>query len=243
MKVIIVVLIMGMPICSPPLLQTSDRSRAQADVERILAKYVQATGGVAAHQKLTSRVEKGEWENTTRGVRCSIEIYSKAPNQRVELLDAPENRGPTGRGYDGTNGWSMNMTETGLRQLEGAELATMRRESDFYRTIKLGRLYARLSAIGLEQVNGREVHVLEAIPENGNPEKLYFDAQTGLLIRRDMVYGKTRVQHYFDDYREVDGVKLPFVIRSEGPVRLITRLNSIKHDVPIDDTKFKSPSN
>ena len=55
--------------------------------------------------------------------RHPVEIYAKAPNKRVEMLDAPENRGATGRGHDGTTGWSMNMTETGLRYLEGAELA------------------------------------------------------------------------------------------------------------------------
>jgi hypothetical protein len=243
MKSIILLLFLGIPISSSTPLQTTNPSNATPKVEEILAKYVQATGGAAAHQKLTSRIEKGEWENATRGVRFHIEIYSKAPNQRVELLDAPENRGSTGRGYDGTSGWSMNMTETGLRPLEGAELATVRRDSDFYRPIRLDRLYARLTATGVERVNGREVYAVAAIPESGNPEKLYFDVETGLLSRRDMVYGKTPVQHYFEDYRDVDGIKLPFVIRSEGPVRVITRLKEIKHNIPIDDEKFKSPSN
>lgn len=73
--------------------------------------------------------------------------------------------------------------------------------------------------------------------------KLYFDAATGLLSRRDMVYGTTPVQHYYEDYREIDGIKLPFLMRSEGPVRVITRLTEIKHNVPIDDAKFKTPVN
>ena len=47
-----------------------------------------------------------------------------------------------------------------------------------------------------------------------------------------------------EDYREIDGIKVPFVLRSEGPVRVVTRLTEIKHNVPIEDTKFKSsPSN
>jgi outer membrane lipoprotein-sorting protein len=239
---IVLLLVLGLPVSSSTPLQIANPTKTTPKVEEILANYVQATGGVAAHQKLTSRVEKGEWENATRGVKCGIEIYSKAPNKRVELLDAPENRGPTGRGYDGTSGWSMNMTETGLRTLEGAELATLGRESNFYRAIELDRLYLRLTVTGAERINNREVYIVEAIPESGNPEKLYFDAETGLLTRRDMVYGKTPVQHYFEDYREVDGIKLPFVIRSEGPVRVITRLREIKHNVSIDDEKFKSPS-
>ena len=231
------------PGAFPGLPQTTDSSKALPTVEQVLRKYVEALGGSSAHLKLTTRVEKGEWENATRGIRHPVEIYAKAPNKRVELLDAPENRGATGRGHDGTTGWSMNMTETGLRYLEGAELAGAQRESDFYRQIRLDRLYVRLAVVGKEGLGGREVYVVDATPESGNPEKLYFDVETGLLSRRDMVYGKTPVQHYYEDYRNVDGIKLPFVVRSEGPVKVITRLTEIKHNVPIEDARFKSPSN
>ncbi|HLF83173.1 MAG TPA: hypothetical protein VI837_03265 [Blastocatellia bacterium] len=241
MKSIIVVLALSLPVSFPASLQTIDPPKTLPTVGQVLARYIEASGGSAAHHKLTSRIAKGEWENVTRGVRFPIEIYSKAPNKRVEMLDAPENRGFTGRGYDGTAGWSMNMTETGLRPLEGAELATMQRESDFYRQIRLDRLYQRLTFAGKERINGREVYSIEAIPESGNTEKLYFDCETGLLSRRDMVYGKTPVQHYYEDYRDIDGIKVPFVLRSEGPVRVITRLTEIKHNFPIEDAKFKSP--
>ncbi|MEK6406529.1 MAG: hypothetical protein AABN34_06160 [Acidobacteriota bacterium] len=241
MKSIILALAISLPFPFPALLQTTDSSKALPTVEQVLAKYVESIGGRAAQQKLTTRVANGEWENVTRGVRFPIEIYSRAPNKRVEILDAPENRGFTGRGYDGSAGWSMNMTETGLRQLEGAELATMQRESDFYRQIKLDQLYKRLTLTGKDRIAGQEVYAIEAIPESGNPEKLYFDAETGLLSRRDMIYGTTPVQHYYEDYRDIDEIKLPFILRSEGPVRLITRVKQIKHNVPIDDARFKSP--
>jgi hypothetical protein len=243
MKSIILVFAISLPFPFPALLQTTDSTKALPTVEQVLGKYVEAIGGNAAHQKLTTRVAMGEWENATRGVRCPIEIYAKAPNKRVELLDAPENRGATGRGYDGTAGWSMNYTETGLRPLEGAELAAVGRESDFYRAIRLDRLYVGLTVMSGERIDGREVYIVEAVPESGDSEKLYFDGETGLLRRRDVVYGKTPVQHHYEDYRDVDGIKLPFVLRSEGPVRVITRLTEVKHNVPIEDAKFKSPPN
>jgi outer membrane lipoprotein-sorting protein len=242
MRAIVLTLAICFPFSLPVPLQTPDSSRALPSVEQVLAKYVASIGGSAAHQKLTTRVATGEWENVTRGVRFPIEIYSKAPNKRVEILDAPENRGFTGRGYDGAAGWSMNMTETGLRQLEGAELAATQRESDFYRQITLDHLYKQLKVSGTDRIGGKDVYVVEAVPESGNPEKLYFDAETGLLSRRDMVYGKTPVQHYYEDYRAVDGIKVPFVMRSEGPVRTVTTLREIKHNVPIDDARFKSPA-
>jgi zinc protease len=239
MKSFILSLLMALTVT--PSIQTIDSSKTLPTVEQVLSRYVEATGGSAAHHKFTTRLAKGEWENVTQGVRMQIEIYAKAPNMRVEVLDAPQNQGFAGRGYDGTAGWSMNMTETGLRQLDGPELATSRRESDFYRQLRLDRLYERLAVAGKERVNGRDVYRVDAIPEIGNPEKLYFDCETGLLSRRDVVYGTTPVQHYFEDYRDVDGIKLPFVLRSEGPVRVVTRLTEIKHNVPIEDARFKSP--
>jgi len=220
--------------------QTTDSSKPLPAVGELLDKYFQAAGS-GVRQGYMTRVAKGEWENITRGVRHPIEIYAKVPDKRVEILDAPENRGFTGRGYDGAAGWSMNMTETGLRQLEGVELAVMQRESYFYWHTQLDHGYRRLQVTRREKIAGREAYVVDALPESGNPEKLYFDAETGLLSRRDVVYGTTPVQHYYEDYRDVDGIKLPFRIRSEGPVRLLTTLTEIKHGVPIDDSKFKSP--
>lgn len=221
--------------------QSIDSSRSLPTIDQVLDKYIRAIGGREANEKIKTRIATGVWDNVTRGVRFPIEIYSKAPNKRVEMLDTTENRGFTGRGYDGTNGWSTNMTETGLRQLEGAELAMIERESDFYRALRLDQLYKRLTVTAKENIDGRDVYVVEAIPETGNPEKLYFESASGLLFRRDVVYGKTPVHHYFEDYTDIDGIKLPLTLRSEGPIKLVTRLKEIKHNVAIDDAKFKSP--
>src|SRR5262245_46778658 len=221
--------------------QTPNPPTALPTVEQVLEKFVAAIGGRSTYEKLTSRVAKGQWQNITRGTQYPIEIYSKAPNLRVEVLEIPENLGPTARGYDGVRGWSSNLTETGLRILEGAELGIMQRESDFYRLIKLERLYKRLSITGVERIEGREAYCVEAVPEVGNTEKFYFDVETSLLTRRDITYGRSPVQQYFDDYRIVDGIKLPFVLRSEGAVNVITRLTDVRHNTPIDDRIFKIP--
>jgi len=63
-------------------------------------------------------------------------------------------------------------------------------------------------------------------------EKWYFDALTGFLLRRGNIY--------YDDYREVDGVKLPFKVTDDSSYGfgVVVRLNEIKHNVPIDQSKF-----
>ena len=241
MKYVIATIAIGLILVVQAAPQNVESSKALPTIDQLLEKYIRAIGGRDAQEKIKTRIAIGEWDNVTRGVRFAIEIYSKAPDKRVEILDASENRGITGRGYDGTSGWSMNMTETGLRPLEGAELAMIARESDFYRALRLDQLYKRLTVTAKENIEAREVYVVEAVPETGNPEKLYFEVASGLLFRRDVVYGKTPVHHYFEDYKDIDGIKLPFTLRSEGPIRLVTRLKEIRHNVAIDDARFKSP--
>ena len=52
------------------------------------------------------------------------------------------------------------------------------------------------------------------VPEGGDPTRMYFDKQTGLLLRvvsqNHDADGVTVLREDLDDYRDVDGVKVPF---------------------------------
>jgi hypothetical protein len=142
-------------------------------------------------------------------------------------------------------GWEDN-PQTGLRDITGSELAAMKRYADFYGAIKLKDLYPKMTLKGKESVNGRDAYVIEATPPDGPPETMYFDADSGLLVRTQREaegpYGKATVDTTFDDYREVDGIKLPYVMRfSMGAFAFVIKLSEVKHNVPIDDAKFDKP--
>lgn len=238
---------------SKPVQEGANASASTPTVDQILDKYVQAIGGKAAFEKLKTRVMKGTSENLTTSRVAAIEIYAKAPNKRVEMVGAADY--DSSRGFNGAVGWSLNMTETGFRELSGHGLAAEKREAEFHREIKLRDLYPRLTLAGKEKVGDREAYVIEATPADGDTEKLYFDVQTGLLIRRDGTIEmpkdgripvesliKIPVESYFEDYREIDDVKLPFTVRHSLPgVRTITRFKEIKHNTPIGDAKFNKP--
>jgi hypothetical protein len=54
--------------------------------------------------------------------------------------------------------------------------------------------------------------------------------------------GKLQVQTVLGDYTEVDGIKLPFTLRqAAGPLEFVIKLQEVKHNVPVDDEKFKKP--
>jgi hypothetical protein len=72
--------------------------------------------------------------------------------------------------------------------------------------------------------------------------------ETGLLLRRTTStatpVGVIPEQVDFEDYRDVDGLKMPFTIRVStiDPSYSITRkFTEIKLNVPIDEMRFNKP--
>jgi zinc protease len=226
--------------------QTTPAKPAEAmpTVDQILDKYVQAVGGKAAIQKLNSTFSKGTIDIPVAGVSGPIEIYAKAPNKSVAIIDIP-GFGKVMEGYDGTVGWAQD-PQTGLREKTGVELAAVKRGSDYYRDIKLKDLYTKMEVKGKQKVGDRETYVVEATPAEGAPDKYYFDTQTGLIVRMDQVLesplGQIPFESILEDYRDVDGVKTPFVVRRNSSViNLTIKLDEVKHNVPVEDAKFAKP--
>ena len=93
-----------------------------------------------------------------------------------------------------------------------------KRDADFFDCLNLKRKYSDLSVTGIETVNHREAYVVTGVPADDSPEELYFDKQTGLLLRKATIVptalGDSPMEINYDDYRDTgSGVKMPFLIR------------------------------
>jgi zinc protease len=213
--------------------------------DQILDKFVQAIGGKAAVEKVTSRVSKGTFEIPAMGAGGPIEMYAKAPNKNLVIINIP-GFGTVQQGYNGAVAWAQEPT-SGLRELSGGELVSAKREAEFYADIKFKEMYPKMTVKGKDKVGDKEVYVIEATPSEGSPAQLYFDTQTGLLLRSDREaetpQGKMHVETYLEDYREVDGIKMPFTVKQVTPAISFTiKVEEVKHNVPVEDTKFNKPS-
>ncbi len=236
----------SVPAVGQNLWQQSNQATKEASplptVEQLLERYVQAVGGREAIEKVTSRVLKGSRVGAD-GVLVPEEIYSKAPNKLLVITSYPKQVFRTG--FNGSQGWARS-NET-ARDLPAEMLAQVRREAEFYKETRLKDLYSKLAVVGRALVGEREAFVVEATPtEGGSPEKLYFDVQTGLLVRKyseaKTVLGQFPTETDYEDYREVDGVKLPFTIRWSIPGRSWGRkITEVKQNVTVDDAQFNKP--
>jgi len=219
--------------------------------DQILDRYIQAVGGAQKLAKLTSFVAKGTYSGfDTSTDKVPVEVYAKAPDQRATILHAPVGGGVTKDAtttYDGHSGW-INAANTlvPMLTLTGGNLEGAKVDAalSFPGGIKTFLTNWR-AGFPETSIGGRNIQVIEG-NIGGSGVKLYFDKQSGLLVRQ-LRYAKTVVglnptQVDYSDYREIAGVKLPFkwiVTWTDGQSTF--EMNSIQPNVPIDPTKFAMP--
>ena len=238
---------------APPFWARPPQSSAAGPpaLEQVLNKYVDAIGGRAAFEKLTSRVMKGSIEAPATGdtgsiVPGTIEVDQKAPDKWASHISFPGGGGDD-RGYNGKTAWAIDPDE-GPKDLSAAETAPLRLLADFYRPIRLQELFPKMALKGKARINSQDCYLVEAPHPDGSLEKFYFEVRTGLLVRDEVPLdvpdeGRTTVVNDFEDYRTVDGIKLPFTVRQTSPdFDYIIRYTDIRHNVSIDDAKFQKPS-
>jgi len=212
--------------------------------DEVFTKYLKARGGEEALGKFKSRVERGSVEVAPMGAKGTFETSQKAPDKVVTTINLA-GLGTIQNGYDGAVGWSKDPFN-GLRELQGGELSAMRRGA-LFNPAGWRKLYREMKVTGRAKVGERETYIVEAAHEGGTPDKLYFDTQTGLLLRTDAVVegpqGRVPTESTFEDYREVDGILMPHTTRVvQGPVTFIVRVEEVKHDAPVEDKIFAKPA-
>ncbi|MGH9766428.1 MAG: hypothetical protein ACREAB_03260 [Blastocatellia bacterium] len=222
------------------------KAAALPSADEILEKYIKAMGGKEAIEKTTSRAAKGSFEIEAMNLIGTFESYQKAPDKIANLFTIP-GVGGGAQVFDGAKGWDSNPM-TGLRELGGEELATLKREADFYQPLNFKKHFPKVEVKSKETVGKSETYLLIATPAEGGPEKLYFDIASGLLVRQDSeretAQGKMAIEEYFDDYKDVGGVKVPHTMKQVSAMFAMTlKFTEVKNNVPIEDTKFAKPAN
>jgi len=224
-------------------------------VDQIIAKYAAALGGEQAIRKVTSRVITGtQMIPTGPGgsvpMPATIERDQKAPNLVVNVYHTSTYT--ISDGFDGTRAWSQDMSG---RVTEPPRLDQLRakRDADFYLPLDLKQTYTQMQVRGVARVNDHDAYVVIARPQGDMAERLYFDVQTGLLLRKWSTLptpaGNAPFQVDYADYRDTgSGVKFPFLItmnpanaRSEPTSNATIRVTKVQDNAPLDTPKFTKP--
>jgi photosynthetic reaction center cytochrome c subunit len=210
--------------------------------DKLIDAWIQASGGADAIRKVSSRVQKGQMTGFG-GRTMPIEIFAKAPNKRISVMQTP--RGESITAYDGNGGWMTG--REGPHPMTAAESDAARIDADMELPLHLREEFTGFRVRPTEKVGSRDVWLLVAAREGKTPVKLYFDQQTGLLLRQvryaDTALGEMPTQIDYADYRDVDGVKVAFrwtLARPNG--RFTISVDSTQQNVPVEDAKFAMPA-
>lgn len=233
------------PAASPAAGQPSPTpTPAPPTADQILAKYTDAIGGQAAIDKMKTRVMKGTYAGFN-GAELQFEASLSAPDKFYVAVTTPQ--GISERGSDGKVTWEKNAR--GVNELTNPVLDQMKSMFLSFSNIKLKEEFPRLRLGGRDKIGDRNVVIVSGTTADNHRARLFFDTETGLLLRRisytDTMIGVIPEQIDFEDYRDVDGLKLPFTFKmsSVEPGLVSTRKYSeIKLNAPVDDSKFKMPA-
>lgn len=240
----------------------------QPSADQILDKYIQASGGAQRLAGLTSVLATGTSVGFGGfGGGGQVQIFAKFPDQRttlIEFKDAPD-RGDSIRTFNGHAGWIKTpLAVLKEYQLSGGEIDGSRLDAQltFPGQIKQILKNWRVSLpTTIEDLPGpssqtsqqpelvlgsHDVQVVQGDRPNGVVATLYFDKNSGLLLR-ELRYsrspiGRVPTQIDYSDYRDVNGIKLPHRLTFawlDG--RDSIELKEVRINVPIPDSRFGTP--
>lgn len=230
----------------PSSLQASDTNAQKLPdnlptTSQLIERYIQALGGADALKKVTSRVARGT--ETFRGKAVSIEQFTEAPGRQALIRHLAE--GESATVFDGRSGW-FAMPGRRAREMQGEDLDAARMSADLQLPLHFQQLFPELRVEYPETVDGHEAYLLLGIREGQPPIKFYFDEQSGLLVRivryAESPLGRDPTQIEYADYRDVDGVRVPFRVTLSQPGSISTiQLATVQQNVRIEDSKFAKP--
>ena len=214
----------------------------QAKIDQILERYVEALGGQEAIAGITSLKMKGTFQ--LAGITGTIAGWRKEPDKTLTVAEFPG--GILKKGFDGENRWVQTPAGTSADN-SPQELAELERDAEVFSAGKIKSLFESMKLENKAWLNGRYAHVIEGKPAKGPAEKLFFDIDSGLLVRWDMARrpsnrGIVFVKVHLEDYQDVGGVKMPFNVRfAFESFNFRIKVDEIKHNIAIDDAIFRKP--
>lgn len=209
--------------------------------DQIVDQYIAALGGADALHKITSRVETGTIH--AMGSEAPIQVFTKAPNMRMTITQIGGRESITA--YDGTTGWLGSAGRPAHRMTPEEDWAESL-DAEFYLPLRLKEMLPQMRRGRPEEVDGKPCNVINASSPGHPPVRLYFDQQTGLLVRElrfaATPVGRLPTEMDFGDYREADGVKIPFRWTLARPsTRFTIQITEVKSNQPIPDSRFTMP--
>jgi hypothetical protein len=227
---------------------SGNESKIGLTVDDLMQKVIEAAGGEANIRKVNSRIVTFDIDFENQGVKGSGMSYTKAPNKSATETTMTALGKKIAAGYeffDGTGGEEL-YTFAPVDKFTGKRLEDIRIGSDFYGALDWKANYKKTEIVSMGKVGNEEAYVVSFEPEKGSKFTEYYSAKTFLLLKREGTISSSTSSIslpytvVYDDYRDVDGLKLPFKTTnfSISNGNIVTYIKDVKQNVPIADRVF-----
>lgn len=213
--------------------------------ESLLAKHVEAAGGQAAYDKIKNRVAQGTLEIGAANLTLALSIYAAKPDRLYTLADSDM----TGRIESGVVD-GVAWENSGMR---GAVVKTGQERDDALREALFDALIywkdstKTAECVAVADVDGKPAYKVIVTPKIGGAQTIYFDRESMLAVQVETkVAAMGQVVDVVSkpgDYRDVDGIKVPFTARQYvmGQERVF-RMEKVQHNVELPADRFAPPA-
>jgi outer membrane lipoprotein-sorting protein len=223
------------------LLAVAPPSIAQT-AEDIVAKNLAAKGGAEKWKSVSSVKMTGKL--TAQGRDVSMTVYTKRPNLMRQDIVTP--KGTVVQGFDGVTPWILAPGADIPREVTGPQADAARSGADFDSPlIDYASKGHKVELVGKEKLGAKDVYHLKLTKKDGNVERYYIDAESGLEIKRvaEMSSGGATqaLESELSNYKSVDGMMIPHTIKQSvngSPVMEMT-LEKVELNAPMSADLFR----
>lgn len=212
--------------------------------EQVLDRYVEVTGGKAAHEKLRTEISVGTMEMKAQGIKGKMTGYRNSSNSNYSVVEV-EGVGKIESGISNGIVWEKSAL-AGPRVKSGEEKALAEREAMLAKDLKWRDVY-KAELAGEDTVDGAACYKIVLTPKDGGrPETRFYDKQTGLLTKATLVaatqMGDLPVETLAYDYKEFGGLKVPtrVVTKLAGQEMTVT-ISTVDLNKEIPASRFDLP--
>jgi hypothetical protein len=232
--------IVPLPV-EPPAAEEKEAERPKMpSAEEIVKKYAEAVGDTARWASIHAKGTRESFDG-----KQSIPFELQASHGKYHVV-AESPRGKSEQSVAGEEGWIKGAEP---RAMNASELARFHYQASAYEPVDPKEISTDPKGsrvIRKEKIGDHEAYVLFTGLGPKSRQRLYFDATTGLLLRRvvltDSPVGTIPSQTDYEDWKEAGGTKYPHVVKWTSPdfrSAAIRKYSEVTTGAKIDEKVFE----
>ncbi len=218
----------------------SQRALPGSKEDEVLRSWARALGGSERLRRIENIYVRGRVE--TGGLSGLFEEWRVANGRHKQNIELGETYKQL-TVFNGRIGWIVDQNGS-VQELIGADLESEVTSAYLasYSYLFPGRMQGRVEHLGEDET--KHAHVLNILPQTGRPVAFYLDKATYLPLRLERREAERIRTTYFSDWRDVDGLKMPYQLRQtvgDGTRDLVLTIQEVRLNVPLSPGEFEKP--